>query len=132
MRAFFHEGLVQHGIAPNTFVTCKQTLDVFFPWCVAHQALARNPATGVETPRVPKLLPARLNCQKAQRLLDVTENHPWPTGFFNTATTPSWRRSSLWACGEANCCTCSWVDADLESQVIVVRGFLQSGREEGR
>jgi len=59
-----------------TLVTYLVALQVFFRWCVQLGYLATDPTVGIERPRMPRRIPARLTKQEAQWLLDVARSYP--------------------------------------------------------
>jgi len=81
VRAFFFEGRTGRNWSAETFRTYLKTLSVFFKWCMREGLRTDNPIRGLEVPRVPRSLPAKLTKQSAQRLLEVAHNYPYPTRF---------------------------------------------------
>ena len=118
---FFYRGRAERHWSANSFITFHNSLAVFFRWCVEHGSLPLNPVDGIERPRVPKRLPARLTEQEAQRLLEFVQNYPWPYtslrhrnyAIFATFIFAGLRKHEL--------LHLKLVDVDLENRSIFVR-----------
>lgn len=77
VRDFFFRGRTDRGWKASTFLTYRNTLVVFFRWCVRHGHVAANPVDGLERPRLPRSLPRRLTTQEAETLLERIGNYPY-------------------------------------------------------
>lgn len=83
--------------------------------------MTANPAEGIETPRIARSLPTRLTRQQAQRLLDVTENYPWPSRFLqcrNHAIVAVFLFAGL---RKSELLKLHMVDVDFDSPAILVK-----------
>ncbi len=58
------------GLTTATLARRLSALRVFFDYLVREEGLARNPARSVATPRIPKKLPAVMNPEEANQLVD--------------------------------------------------------------
>lgn len=65
--------LHQKGTARSSIARKLAALRTFFRYLVREGRLSRNPATAVATPRVPKKIPARIEEQEIERLLEVPD-----------------------------------------------------------
>ena len=69
IREFMAEGK-RRGLAQSTLARRLSALREFFDYLMREEGLATNPARGVATPKIPKKLPAVINTEDANRLVD--------------------------------------------------------------
>jgi site-specific recombinase XerD len=77
VRDFFYRGRMERGWKASTFMTYRNTLAVFFRWCVNQRHLPASPIDGLERPKLRRSLPRRLTSQDAERLLERISNYPY-------------------------------------------------------
>lgn len=80
LHAMFYHGRAERKWSSQTYFTYRISLLVFFRWCVERNFMPSNPVENIESPKLEKKLPVRLNKQDALRLLDVVYNYPYPYG----------------------------------------------------
>lgn len=64
-----------------TFLTYRNSLMVFFRWCVKHGHMTHNPIDDIDKPPLEKSLPKRLSKKDALRVLEYIDNYPWGSQF---------------------------------------------------
>jgi site-specific recombinase XerD len=77
VRGFFQFGREERQWSVHTLITYEAALEVFFRWCVQVGHLHADPTAGLERPKPPRWIPARLTAQQAQRLLDTARSYPY-------------------------------------------------------
>lgn len=78
---FFMYGRVTREWSPGTFITYHKTLVVFFRWCVEKNHIEKNYAEEIETPKLNKGLPKKIEKEDAFKLLEVSFNYPYTYKF---------------------------------------------------
>ncbi len=66
----------RNGIAARSLQRALSTLRGFFGWLEASGRIGRNPARGVRAPKGPRRLPAPLDVDEAQRLMEIAAAGP--------------------------------------------------------
>ena len=69
IREFLYSGMQNRGWGPKTFRNHCQSLKTFFDWCVKNGTLKKNPAVGIEKPKLKKSLPRCLTREDAMKIL---------------------------------------------------------------
>jgi site-specific recombinase XerD len=77
VKKFFYDGRIQNNWTPATFISYKNTLNVFFEYCIKEGYMKENFTTDIETPKLSKKLPPKLTKKEALRLLEVAYNYPY-------------------------------------------------------
>jgi site-specific recombinase XerD len=81
VREFFYHGRSKRHWSSATYIAYRNSLAVFFRWCVKQQHLPASPISELELPRLVKRLPQGLARQEAERMLEQVRNYPWPYEF---------------------------------------------------
>lgn len=80
-RNLFYYGRTTLNWTPTTFISHRNSLMVFFRYCVNEGHLKCNPIEGIELPKLEKRIPSKLTKQDAMRILEVTDNYPYVHNF---------------------------------------------------
>jgi site-specific recombinase XerD len=83
VKEMLFDGRMRRGWKPVTSVTYRETLLVFFRWCMGEGCLQSNPADGIEDPKLEKQLPKRIRKDDALRLLEAAFNYPYLSRFLS-------------------------------------------------
>lgn len=81
IRQFLQFTREQRGWSAKTFRIYRQHLKTFFDWAVSENHTRKNPVIGVESPRLPQLLPRCLSPSQVERFLAHAYHYPWRTSF---------------------------------------------------
>ena len=71
VKKFFYDGRIKNNWSPATFISYKNTLNVFFEFCVKGGYMKENYTLDLDAPKLKKTLPPKLTKQEAMRLLEV-------------------------------------------------------------
>lgn len=77
VKKFFYDGRIKNKWSPATFISYKNTLNVFFEFCIKEKYMETNYTLDLDTPKLKKTLPPKLTKQEAMRLLEVVYNYPY-------------------------------------------------------
>ncbi|HEY4506076.1 MAG TPA: tyrosine-type recombinase/integrase, partial [Candidatus Paceibacterota bacterium] len=121
VRNLFYFGRTERKWSVNTYIVYRKSLLVFFRWCIKQGYLEKNPVTDIETPRLEKMLPAKLTKQTTLRLLEIAYNYPYKYNFlryrnhaiFSTFIFAGLRKQEL--------LNLKFADVDIENLSIFVR-----------
>jgi site-specific recombinase XerD len=80
-RQLFFHGRTQRQWSVNTFLVYRNTLVVFFSWCIKQRYIESNPIADIEVPKATKRIPFKLSQQNAFKLLEVVQNYPYDYRF---------------------------------------------------
>lgn len=81
VRNLFYYGRTERKWTISTYLTYRNSLIVFFRWCVKQGYLEKNPVDEIEVPKLEKRLPNKLTRQGAFRLLEISFNYPYDYKF---------------------------------------------------
>ena len=81
IRNLFFFGRSNRKWKVTTFLVYRNSLIVFFRWCVKEGYIEKNPVECIEIPKSEKRLPSSVKKQDALRLLDVVNNYPYGDKF---------------------------------------------------
>lgn len=121
IKTLFFYGRTERKWTPHTFIVYRNSLLVFFRWCIKQGYLTNNPITDIEVPKVEKRLPVKLTRQDAMRLLEVVYNYPYQTKFtqcrnhaiFSTFLFAGLRKQEL--------LNLKYTDVDIDNLTLFVR-----------
>lgn len=81
VHSLFYYGRTERKWSVNTYLVYRNTLMVFFQWCIKLGYMENNPVAEIEIPKLEKRLPSKLTKQDAFRLLEIVNNYPYDYRF---------------------------------------------------
>jgi site-specific recombinase XerD len=121
IRALFLYGRVERGWKPASYKSFRESLRVFFRWCVKERYLPMNPVDALEVPRLEKRLPANLSKQDALKLLEVIYHYPYEYPFLRYRNHAMFATFIFAGLRKNEVLALKLTDVDIQNRTIFVR-----------
>ena len=117
----FFYGRTERKWSVNTYLVYRNSLMVFFQWCVKRGYIEKNPILEIEIPKAERKIPSKLTKQDAFRLLDIVHNYPYDYKFLRHRNHAVFSMFIFAGLRRQELLKLKYADVDLENFTIFVR-----------
>jgi site-specific recombinase XerD len=121
IRDLFFYGRSRRKWTVHTYIVYRNTLMVFFTWCVNNGYMQKNPVADIEIPKAEKKLPAKLTKSDALRLLEIVYNYPYESKFLRCRNHAIFSTFIFAGVRKQELLSLKYTDVDTENLTIFVR-----------